>query len=139
MNKNNIDFLKSEIKKYKNISFDKNIETSKIFMNTDIMISDISGMIPEFYIFNKPIIYTKVLDNYYLSNHLKTFSTGFYTVENEKELIEQLNNLNTPDKINNDKLKKNREYNINTYYKKYKNSCKNICDVLVKLKYKISY
>jgi len=59
-------------------------------------------------IFNKPIIYNKVLDNYYLTNNLKTLSTGFYTVENEKELIEQLNNLNTSDKINNDKLKKNR-------------------------------
>ena len=126
----NYDILESESKKYSNIEFDTNVEIWDTFQNTDVLISDVGSLPSYFLIFNRPIIYTKVLDNNLLNDTWNIFESSFYTARNKNELNSLLNMFNNLNHVLDDPLKNQREFIINKYIKKY-NPCKNISDFLI--------
>ena len=120
-NKDNL-FLK--LKKYKtHIKIDNNNMYDNTFKNTDIFVSDLSTMIPEFIPTGKPIIYTEHKDNI-PNKFMNELEKCIYKVRNKYELEKEMNNL-----LIDDILFDNRINIINKYYNKY-NSCENICNIL---------
>jgi len=106
-----------------NINIDKNRCYNYFFNYIDILISDLSSMISEFFILGKPIIYT------YKDTHLfNSFGTELqnclYIVKNETELENTLNELLK----GNDILKEKRIKFIKKYYNY--NSVENIKNIL---------
>ena len=76
-----------------NVSLDREKEYAATFWQTDVMISDISGMIPEYFVTGKPLIYCA-------SNMLLTPETttarileGSYVVNDQQELADCLEKL----------------------------------------------
>ena len=97
-----------------NINIDNNPEYKYFFNNINILISDLSTIIPEFFITGKPIIYT-----YHNSHKPNSFGIELlkcvYIVRNKEELFETINNLLKGNDILKDKriefIKKYYDYN----------------------------
>jgi len=86
-----------------NMCIDKSGEYVDTFLSSDILISDVSSMILEYFITGKPIIYLHRLDVF---NDLgRVLSEGMYWVRNEDELNTTLNMLLSGE----DRLKEKRE------------------------------
>lgn len=71
----------------KNITLDESKNYTKTFWQTDFIISDPSGIIPEYYITNHPIIYCVPDINMEYTDYCKTILKNSYEVKNEKELL----------------------------------------------------
>ena len=78
------------------------------FKDTDVLVTDFSSIIPEFFLFNRPIVFTQK-DTYKKLKYLEKLETVFYKVKNQKELFKVLDNLQKgidPLKEKRDKLSK---------------------------------
>ena len=73
------------------MSIDENYDYQDTFLTSDILISDISSMLIEYFITGKPIIYTYKIG--FFNDFGKEFEQGFYWVKNKAELRETLNML----------------------------------------------
>lgn len=83
--------LEIEYENASNMTLDKSSEYYNTFLNSDILISDLSSMMLEFLVTEKPIIYTHRVD---LFNELgRALSVGFYWVNNAIELRKTLEML----------------------------------------------
>ena len=121
-NKNRKLFL-NNINKIKNITNDENEKYDFYFDKIDIFISDMSTMIPEFFLTGKPIIYT-YLNTHKINSFGKKLLEGVYIVKNKEELDKILNNL-----INNiDPLREKRLELIKQFYNY--DSLENIANIL---------
>jgi hypothetical protein len=91
-----------------NMTIDRTDNYQDSFLSSDILVSDLSSMMLEFLVTEKPIVYTHRVD---LFNELgRKLSRGFYWVKNVNELEETLKMLIS----GNDPLKKERKDLVET-------------------------
>lgn len=74
-----------------NISMDKEREYLASFYSSDVLITDESSIIPEYFLTGKPIIFT--YKETHLNKFAETISKGFYWAKNWDELVGILNKL----------------------------------------------
>jgi CDP-glycerol glycerophosphotransferase (TagB/SpsB family) len=83
--------IKLEYGNSSNMSLDETGDYIDTFIASDVLVSDISSMLLEYFVTGKPIIYTHRVDTF---NELgRKLSEGFYWVENSTELQETLDML----------------------------------------------
>jgi hypothetical protein len=74
-----------------NMAIDKRGEYLDTFLSSDVLVSDISSMLLEYFATGKPVVYTHRMDQF---NELgRELSKGFYWVRNESELKSTLEML----------------------------------------------
>ncbi len=100
--------------KNSNMYYDNSSEYYYTFAESDVLITDFSSIIIEYFIFNKPIIYC-YSKNENETDFMKNLKECFYCVENWDELKNILEKL----KSGNDPLKKKRENVLKEILKKY--------------------
>lgn len=86
-----------------NMAIDKTGEYIDTFLTSDVLVSDISSMLLEYFVTGKPIIYTHRVDVF--NDFGRQLSKGFYWVKNSAELKETLEMLIA----GNDPLREKRE------------------------------
>lgn len=81
-----VDRIKTEIDSLENVNWDNNVDYMTTFENVDVLISDYSSLIVEFFVYNKPIIYCGG-NVQSLNPYGKEMAKGLYHVQNREELI----------------------------------------------------
>ena len=117
-------FLKN-IEKNKNINIHNQLYYDKYFENLDVLISDLSTMIAEFFPTGKPIIFCNS-SNIGLGSFGNEILKGMYIVNNKKEMADTIEDLQN----NIDPLKETRKKLIERFYKLY-DPLKNISKILI--------
>lgn len=87
-----VEEYKDRCKKLPNVILDESIDYVNTFWESDLLISDFSSIVLEYYVTEKPIIYCRPeikIDYFELG---KKIYNSLYIVENEKELIQQFTN-----------------------------------------------
>ena len=92
MTQDNVNRLIQRVNDISNISWDKNYDYLVSFRTADVLISDFSSLVIEFYITNKPIIYCGENTNAFNSIG-EMMSEGLYHVSNKEELVCQIDYL----------------------------------------------
>lgn len=87
MSQEEVDGFKKYCENEKNILLDESKEYSNTFWNSDFLITDASGIVPEYFVTKKPIMYchTSALLDYV--EYSKEMIKSCYEVKNEKDLI----------------------------------------------------
>ena len=97
------------------------------FFDTDILITDISSIVQEFFVLGKPIIYCPPTDYVHPTKTMGKIASACYIVNNSEELILTLNKLVE----NNDWLiNKRKEILYELFGDTLNNSCEQIANVL---------
>lgn len=93
MNEGKIKSIRQEVNESNNIEFDSNQEYVDTFRRADVLVSDISGIMPEYFVTGKPLVYCR--SNMFLTLHEFTekLLKGCYIVDNEEELRKVLDDL----------------------------------------------
>ena len=125
----------SEVKEFKKICeqehkliLDESKEYSDTFWNSDILISDVSSIVTEYFITQKPIIYCHSHINYEYSEPSKAMIESCYEAFNEHDLEKALVNL-----LNNvDEKRNDRKEIITKYFDGVEKSSANIVYILAK-------
>lgn len=86
-----LDKLLMEYSDSENMLIDDSVAYHETFLSCDILVSDVSSMMLEFFVTGKPIIYTH--RNNLFNEYGQALAEGFYWVENDTELQETLNKL----------------------------------------------
>lgn len=104
MTKEEVDVYREKINKMENVFLDEEKEYVSTMWESSVLVSDLSGMMPEYFVTGKPIIFCG--SNMYLepAEHFAKILEGCYTVYNEQELFECLERLKAGD----DPLKEKR-------------------------------
>lgn len=76
-----------------NISLDERVEYFAAMWNSDVLITDISGVMPEYFIMGKPMIYCASNMHLTLAEHTAKMVDGCYVVHNWQELKDTLLHL----------------------------------------------
>ena len=85
--------VKDYLNRFKdNMYYDNTEEYLDTFRDTDVLIGDFSSIIIEFFLYNKPVIYTQKVP-YNKNSYMEKLEKVFYHVKNEKELFKELDNL----------------------------------------------
>ncbi|MBR2678362.1 MAG: CDP-glycerol glycerophosphotransferase family protein [Bacilli bacterium] len=107
--------VKTYLDKFKgNLYYDNSNSYIDTFKETDVLITDFTSIIPEFFLFNKPIIYTQK-DTYKKLKQIEKLEKSFYRVKNQKELNKVLDKLQKGE----DSLKEIRKQLIKEIFKDY--------------------
>ena len=106
--------------------FDKNKMINDSFMGADILISDFSSIVWQFFYQGKPIIYCLGDNN--LSSDLKELVDVMYVAESFDDVKRYMAELSK----GNDYMKADRQKVIDKYLKKYDNSADDIVEYIVK-------
>ncbi len=80
-----------------NVSLDQQREYEATFWGTSVLVSDISGMMPEFFITGKPLVFCSGNMELELAPHIRRMLEGCYVVETAQELFETLQKLKAGD------------------------------------------
>ena len=126
MDDNEVSIYKDQLKSY-DIEYDSDSIISCAIQKADLLITDYSSIIINFFLTGKPIIYCKA--EYELNDDYLQLAEGMYIVDNEKQLINYTKMLINGD----DPLKEKRNMIVNEYRKKHLGSEKRIVDYLLKL------
>lgn len=111
MTENEIAVLRSRCQKSANLTLDEGKEYLETIYSSDVLVTDPSGMVFEYCLSEKPIIYChKTLD--WANEYSQYLFQGFYWVRNWKELENTLNML----KFGEDPLKEKRLNVINSLF-----------------------
>lgn len=73
-----------------NVAFDENKEYGATFWESDVLISDISGIMPEYFITGKPLVYCSSNMYLKLAVHTEKMLEGCYDAPGPKELFDYL-------------------------------------------------
>lgn len=94
MTQEQVDEFKGKCRRMPNISLDEEKEYATSFWTSDVLISDISSIVVEYFITGKPIIYCigAGSENEYLEYFRKILSCS-YIVENETQLCETISKI----------------------------------------------
>lgn len=76
-----------------NVSLDKEKEYVETLYDTDVMVTDISGIMPEFFVTGKPVIFCDTNIGAQLAPHTKKMVEGCYVASSEVELYKYLDDL----------------------------------------------
>lgn len=95
-----------------NMTIDVSKDYHPTFYTASCMITDISSVVPEFFLTGKPIIYCHRKGSFNSFSKDKGYSSGFYWVENWNELKDTLDMLRS----GNDPLKEKRQELINSNF-----------------------
>lgn len=76
-----------------NASLDEEKEYAATFWSSSVLISDISGMIPEYFVTGKPVIFCPSGSGLKLADNSVRLLSGCYVAENEAELFDILERL----------------------------------------------
>lgn len=126
MTQKEVDDFKQYCKKEKNIILDESKEYSDIFWNSDILITDASGIVPEYFITEKPIIYCHPHGLFEYAEYAKDMIKSCYEVNNVNDLYLHFSNL-----INGDDSKLNQRVAcINQYFCDVQSNSDNILNSL---------
>ena len=93
MTKEEVDNYRNKIDKMENVFLDEEKEYVSTMWESSVLVGDLSGMMPEYFVTGKPIIFCG--SNMYLepAEHFAKILEGCYTVYNEKELFECIERL----------------------------------------------
>jgi hypothetical protein len=93
MTKSSLDEFRLRFDNLVNARIDETEDYLESFANSDILITDVSSIMVDYFVTGKPIIYTHKIDTF---NHFAShISKGFYWVANQSELDETLQMLLT--------------------------------------------
>lgn len=119
MSEEEIESYRSDLEK-KNIELDRNVYIQDTFKYTSILISDLSSVIPLFFITGKPIIYCPVKCDY--SAILRAIMPGLYIADSWDKVNDYVDMLLS----GKDPLKEKRESIIRSYFRHTKGSTERI-------------
>lgn len=91
MSEKEIDDLKASIEKMPNVSLDPNVDYLETFSQSDILVSDFSSLIIEYYATNKPTLYCG--DSAGFNSVGRAMDKGLYHINNAEELVSTLEYL----------------------------------------------
>ena len=125
----------SEFKQYceetENLILDEEKEYTSEFWQSDMLITDLSGMIPEYFITEKPIIYCHSTVAFNYTEYATNMISSCYEANDQKDLIKYFNEL-----INgNDYKFSQRKECITAFFGNVNNNSKNILNVLANKKW----
>lgn len=115
MSEKEVDTLKERINCLENIEWDFNLDYLKTFEITDILISDFSSLVIEYFSTNKPVLYCG--DSTGFNSIGKEMDKGLYHISSAEELINTLDYLSCHE----DKYYEQNRMMINKYIKKTPN------------------
>lgn len=87
--------IKKEVDMSDNVEFDTAFDYYETFLKTDVLISDFSSLLAEFYFLKKPIMYCGEYTGY--NDVTKTMLDEFIQIDSSEELIYNLNHLQDSD------------------------------------------
>lgn len=93
MSKEEVEIYINECNMRSNIRFDTEKEYHATFWNSNVLVTDFSSMIIEYFITGKPIIYLTYDEKIECTEQMKAVLESSYIVNNEDELRETLTNL----------------------------------------------
>ena len=121
-----------EFKKYcqteKNIMLDEEKEYVDTFWKSDILVTDGSGIVPEYLMTQRPIVYCHCQNKANWAEYAKAIIDCSYQVYNQEDLERYIGILLE----NNDYMSKERQDCLNQYFKDVGNNSSSILDVLAK-------
>ncbi len=129
MSQADVDELKQFCKSESNIELDEEKEYSKEFWNSDILITDVSSIVPEYFITGKPIIYCHSNIDFHYSEAADAIVKSCYETSNSDELMKYLSCLLRGE----DTKKSQREAVVNQYYSDVANNSKHIINALINM------
>ena len=118
------DAFKEKLKQL-SVIYDYDSMISSAIADADLLITDYSSIIINFFLTGKPIIYCKA--NYELNDDYSHLSEGMYVAESEEELMKYIKMLLNGE----DPLEEKRSQIIESYKKIHLNSERNIVDYLL--------
>lgn len=121
-----------EFKKYcqteKNIMLDEEKEYVDTFWKSDILVTDGSGIVPEYLMTQRPIVYCHCQNKANWAEYAKAIIDCSYQVYNQEDLERYIGILLE----NNDYMSKERQDCLNQYFKDVGSNSSSILDVLAK-------
>lgn len=124
-----VDEFKKYIKEENNLELDESKEYSDIFWKSDFIIADLSGIVPEYFVTGKPIIYCHSCATFNYVDYSKAIIASSYSVYNSTELVDTVIKL-----INNqDEKKQERKKCFDEYFDDVKNNSANIIESLLEI------
>lgn len=115
-------FLENE-----NLTLDENYDYAESFDVADILISDISSLVPEFFLTGKPILFCSDMQDNYFSQEFNLMRKYFYKIECIDDLLENISNIYK----NGDSKKEERMIVVKNLLLQHKNSSENIVKYLI--------
>ena len=126
MTKDEVEAFKEYCRTENNLILDEEKEYNQTFWNSDILITDVSSIVPEYFITKHPIIYCHSNINYQYTNFARDMIHSCYEVYNESELITSLSKLI----FDKDEKEQLRIQCIDSYFNNLENNSGNIVDFL---------
>lgn len=93
MTQQQVDDYKMQCATMPNVSLDTKGEYEATFWGSSVLVSDISGMMPEFFVTGKPLIFCADNMELELAPHILTMLEGCYVIRTAEELFEVLQML----------------------------------------------
>ena len=110
-----------------NVILDESKEYSKLFWNSDFLITDASGIVPEYFMTEKPIMYCNSNIDFRYLPYAKKMIEECYEVNNEIDLEKYFELL----KLGIDEKSNNRKAYINEYFSDVSNNSTHILETLL--------
>ena len=93
MTQQEVDAFRAECGQLPNVSLDESREYNSTFWHTDVLVTDISGMMIEYYVTGKPMIFCAGNMELTPLEHTARLISGCYVVRTEQELLRCLRDL----------------------------------------------
>lgn len=103
------------------------LEYSRTLWNADLMISDVSGILPEYFVTQKPLVFTPTNMTLNLNSTSLKMLEGCYIVKDKDEIFKIINGIR-----NNDTKKIIRKSIIDQVFKINNDASRKITDALYK-------
>lgn len=124
-----VEDFKKYIKEENNLELDESKEYSDIFWKSDFIIADLSGIVPEYFVTGKPMIYCHSSATFNYVDYSKAIIESSYPVYNSTELVDIVIKL-----INNqDEKETERKKCFDKYFNDVRNNSANIIESLLKI------